>query len=1434
MRFQAFYRMYGFRKLSHFMSTNVLKEETFFFPYFSSLHYFKPISIVELISKDTSLLKKTKDVVVRNKLRYRGDTIGNYREVNILEAELIKDMRKNCKEFRFPMLEDQKVTIKNKTLLFFNYTTIHKRYTYTSYSLYRYHMFLNAINDLVHEVNEDKTENKFIYIELPDTLIDFAILNKLAKEENLSRIRKMTDYRYFLIIELWKFLNNDPENPSILNKLENQDDITLLLYNNGKVVPFALGVLNKFIKGKQDTKIDNIKTEDDIENTLESLAELLKIPNVNKYKTEADFSSIRVKPIDTIMLKKLFFLLWNNIVSKGTVVEVTEQLANEEANIVEPETVEAPTKDMKDTIQSELDKIIIEDVPQDEDFESENFEVSDDEIDDNQHQIRDAIRNEYKNIDIDGILNNIDQITDEINKKKIEELKDTGIIQKARAKTLIQAIEDDVKIEAPKDVPSLHGKSIREIISKSDGTEAVLNKDQGKFTKTKLVQDETYNKDNVSVFINKYVNDFYRTDMVKVFGQLEKNNFILKNYKMEKKDNILNELEEHELEYKLLNGKDVKIKVILPTIREDGTFKLNKNTYQIRMQRTEVPISKIDNLTVLLNSYYGKLFVTKAGRKAENVGDQLLRKITLNDSITKLVLEELMVYDTDLPTLYEKLIRNIKSFRFLNIDMVFDYNNRYDILDPKDVHAVKQIEDRNKLIFIGRSSDATYYMDANSNILSYKNGKLDPYTKLHEALGISNDFLYSEFVSCKILGKTVPLYLLFSYYIGIENAFKLFNLKYTIVGMKDKGEDNKIIKPNENQYMIKVSDAKIIVDRDYGVGDLVFMGTAKEKNLSKITMDTFNSKENFSVLFSYLDYPLQLKTEIKMLENFFIDPMTKELLKSMGEPTNFVNLLKRASELLVTDRRNNQEDIQLQTIKSVERVNGMLYRELMNSIKDFENKSVFGRNTFSFDPYSVMKKIKDDNTTILQNDLNPNSYLGQRREVTLLGSGGRDILTITNKDRKYNPTYYGTITEHFKDNGDTGINAQLTCNPYIKNVRGLIDIKDRKIEGGGDVYSFSALLKPLADKDDGKRLNFISIQGGHLVPIVGKSTPYLRTGYETVIPLSLGEKFLIAAKDECTVTKVTDKQVAVRYKGEDKDTVYPIKSWTSKEESDTCYNNVMVPNVKVGDKLTKDDTIIYNSSFFIKDIFNPKRVMYIQGTYITTCVCDIPETYNDSSVISKSLTSKLASKTTKVKSIVLDADKDIPFIVKVGDEVKSDDAIMTIVDRGVEDAQLDKETLKILKELKKSSPKAKVNGKIIKVEVYYNGEIKTYSKNVKDIITKSDEVLLKDTGYTGRVDHTYSIKGKPIGENQFEIKIYIESTEQMGVGDKGVFGNQLKSVVGDVYSNEIVTDDGRVVEALFGYDSIQARMVASPYLIGTTCTLLDWVAELAVEAYFGK
>ena len=53
----------------------------------------------------------------------------------------------------------------------------------------------------------------------------------------------------------------------------------------------------------------------------------------------------------------------------------------------------------------------------------------------------------------------------------------------------------------------------------------------------------------------------------------------------------------------------------------------------------------------------------------------------------------------------------------------------------------------------------------------------------------------------------------------------------------------------------------------------------------------------------------------------------------------------------------------------------------------------------------------------------------------------------------------------------------------------------------------------------------------------------------------------------------------------------------------------------------------------------------------------------------------------------------------------------------------------------------------------------------------------------------------------------------------------MKTVCGRVMSQEITTESGEIIDAVFGYQSISNRIVNSPFVIGTTNTLLKVISK---------
>jgi len=367
-------------------------------------------------------------------------------------------------------------------------------------------------------------------------------------------------------------------------------------------------------------------------------------------------------------------------------------------------------------------------------------------------------------------------------------------------------------------------------------------------------------------------------------------------------------------------------------------------------------------------------------------------------------------------------------------------------------------------------------------------------------------------------------------------------------------------------------------------------------------------------------------------------------------------------------------------------------------------------------------------------------------------------------------------------------------------------------------------------------VNFINIQNSHVIPMKNATVYPVRTGYDSVLAYRLPKKFIGFAIDDGIVETASKNKIIVNYKNKGKKT-YIFKDWNSKEESNSSFIHRMKSNVVKGQTVKHGDVLYYDSSFFEPDFFDKTKVTYKPYLTVTTALMEINETFEDSSAISKKIADLAEIEQVKSKSVILDCTDEISNVLKIGDKVNPNTALMTIGTSILDETgKLSEEALDILQGFIKTTPKAKVKGEIIDVKVFYHCEKENMSESIREIVEYAEKFLVdKNTGkkYTGKVDSSYSIKGKPLDPGKIEIKYYFRLGSKMVTGDKAIFGNQLKTTVGEIFNYPIVSDSGKEIDALFSARAIYARIVNSPSLMGTTARLLREISKKAADMYLG-
>lgn len=823
-----------------------------------------------------------------------------------------------------------------------------------------------------------------------------------------------------------------------------------------------------------------------------------------------------------------------------------------------------------------------------------------------------------------------------------------------------------------------------------------------------------------------------------------------------------------------------------------------------------------------MSSYFGKLFITKADSKLKDFGYWLSKQISLMGTeeygsvITNLIVRDSMVYDGDLPIDYTYFSRYIKSFNFKGYKFEFHYPSRKALVD-NDKKLLEKIEKDEYILIAHNSNTNTYMLMSKTNsIVEYNNGS---YTKtkgidysIYSRLGIDIKNAPTESLIIKVFRKKLPLILLLAYNVGLLKLLKLLDVDYKIVNKREKHDRYKY-----DGYVFK--STKLLVSRQNKMHSLIFAGfDLMEKEIKDIELKSLNSKSTFSLLFSNLDLDKTYINEIALEEAMFIDPITETILKALDMPTTFSGLLIKSAELLADDNYKNPVFDEELLVKSSERMVGFFYNELVKSTRMFKNKEDFARANFTVEPYSVWKVIGDDSTSAISKKLNPVDSLKQVEEITKIGQGGMNKDSVTKAARAYHSSAIGVVSEATKDSSAVGISAYLSATPNLTNALG---IKTGKEENGiVGRFSTSALLSPFVEYEAPKRAGFISIQNGHVAPIVNAEIPYIRTIEEMTIAYKVGREFTFMAEQDGRVIKVTSDTIEIEYSDKtiDKGT---LGDWSTRPESNKAFKNTIVTDLKENDRFRKGDAIAYNVAFFQKDYLFKNKLIYKMATYANVGLTEEEVTKEDSSVVSKDMYRKLVTNIYNTQGFIFKASDVLIDIPKEKTKLKPDTYLYTLMNNNLsEDVQLSNNVIESLQEIKNNSAVAGKEGTLDFVEIYYNAFIDDLSDSFKDLL-KNKKLVKK----ASQVTNQYSVDGRPLAKGEVHMVFYIASEQEAGGGEKIVAANQLKSIIGDVVDYKILSKGGIEVDMLFSKLSVENRVVNSAYIMGTANLLLDQEAK---------
>lgn len=1030
IKYEVLYKKIGFRKVLHLIEPIVVDGKEFTFPRNSILFWYKTSDVPVSISKDYGYLANLKKPYINTRMEIKGDTLGSLRHLSIPSTKQIKNLKEHEKSFKFLKPDVKKISLSSNTLLVYNYGNLNYNYRYSPNPLNNYYKWYNSFLTMVvdaNSVNSGSNRIKFITIDLPAAIPAKNEIEHFLININKGSLDTLINYKYFNLLEIFRFLSLKHREKSLLYKnipIEEWENVNFMFTYNGNITLVNMKMLGTLLK---DSGVES---------------------KIKSYKEE------------TVI--KIMIIFFNKILE-----EVGHSLAE-----VDDGKVKSNTSNIVDVIKDDTDVqnvVNLDDVIKNELVHKTDVEDADD---------TDIISDTISKVDTDAVLadtTNDKVLTDEeIMYSKdgdaqekilgdIHALKDNKLVTKNEFDKVSSIIKNQDKMPSPFKEDKKTLKEARTYTS----DEIKINSKDTALPDNAVVLDKTMNFDSLGTLDKKYLKDTYKKDLINTVYSLQKASVVIEDYEVTENKNVLGGIQTHTMKIKPLNGSASTIKVNLPIIDKDGSFKLSGNKYRMRKQKSDNPIRKISNTKVGLTSYYGKLFITKASYKKDDYGfwfqKQLLNKYEEDPKLKDIVSIPVVNIDCKIPKRYGQISRYVKEFRYGNKLFYFEYKTRHKIIKDMDI---KKIE-KNGVVLVGIEGKTPIVMSDDNRLFTYTNGVYTEIDDIVTMLHFDKSKAPIEFISGKIFKENIPVGILLSYYLGFDNLLKFLKVKYETY---PSGKREPV---GDNQFVIRFKDKKYYITKDDGKNDLILAGIAtKAKIIKDIESSAMNKRDSFGVVFTALGLPLLYSNEIKMLETMFIDPITKQILEYGKEPTTFRGVLVKSAEILVDDNYKHPNDLNNMVLKGYERIAGMMYKELIISLRTNNNKSFFGKSKIELNPYSVINKITEDSTVVLVDDLNPMASLKQKYDVTYLGANGRTEETMNKASREVHPSEIGVVSEGAKDSGAVGISALLSANPKIASTRGEKGDYDIKKDGWSSTLSSSGLMAPFEINDDVKRLNF--------------------------------------------------------------------------------------------------------------------------------------------------------------------------------------------------------------------------------------------------------------------------------------------------------------------------------------------------------------------------
>ena len=877
-------------------------------------------------------------------------------------------------------------------------------------------------------------------------------------------------------------------------------------------------------------------------------------------------------------------------------------------------------------------------------------------------------------------------------------------------------------------------------------------------------------------------------DIVKIFhffGNINKHNLILTDLKVEDTSTPQDYKYTWTASFRCFkNANKFDIKIDIPKMVDDKFMYLGGNNKYLGKQLFRIPISKSDISEVQLVSNYNKIFSRINKEYLNNKSSSRvykLCKILLNNNLKNIKIIKgnnnriNIKYDMDLERYDAGSV--ISQIHYKDMNIVFDM----DKIKENHKNIIGYYDNSKKIMVENNDQFGTIL-----NILMED----EEFKNLYENTKDSTNYVYSDIT---ILSSKFPIIYILCFHLGLDNALRLAKINYEIVEKKSK---------NDIQYAyIKLKDFYIKYENT--VRNSLLICGLKDCGVEMFEYSELNKRNSWIDMLEILNIQRIKADGIDNFYDLYIDPITKEACEHYKIPDKYLELLVKASDMLLETGFLEHSEVSLYRLRSNEQIAGYLYNVLSEeyarfilSLKKTKKGKMFVKQS------SVIDLIMKDKMFSDTSDINDLNMMESSQQVSYKGYRGMNTERAFNLEkRSYSESMNGIITGSTGFAGNVGMDRQISLNAKIKSTRGYLDeveITKSKDLSLGDLSTTDSMIAMTTSSDDPFRQLMGYLQRNkHFVPTEVSDPPLITTGSDSALPYLTKNLFSIVSKYDGFIEELNDEYMLISYNNGQKD-IINMKSHSIKDSAGGMYLELKyITNFKKGSKFKAGEIIAWDKKSYSHN--KTEEISYNFGTLVKVGILNTDESYEDSCRVSYDLSEKMSSVIMKLHDVTLNKNCVLYHAAKVGTYIKDGEPLI-IYQNPFDDNETNELLSKLninkddidddseINDLGKIVVKSKVTGLITEVRVYrtvdkeemsptilkyYNSFSKPYEDKLKIVNKNNIKNKINEFSFTEKQDPVGKLKN---ANDSVVFEYHIRTTNKFSTGDKLVLYTANKGV----------------------------------------------------------